>query len=217
MTMNLSPQDSLISELVADLRPMRRLSRLAGLAIFFSATAVTVLIAVSVIGMRSDILAGHFDPMFILSSGLFLMLALASSFTVIEMSRPYVGGHRDGWIWAVAMAALLPVSAIIISAADYWQGEGLKTDMSGAVCTAWGVMFSLIAGGALTLLLRRGAPTSPERAGLLSGVAAGSVGIFAETLHCPFNDIVHIGLWHGLAVIVSAGIGRMVVPRLCRW
>jgi hypothetical protein len=215
--MNTPLPNSLISDLVADLKPMRRLSLPTGLTIFFVTTIFTVLIAVSTMGMRFDILTGHFDPMFMLSSGLFLILALASSFTVIEMSRPYVGGHRDGWIWAVAMAGLLPISALIISMAAYWQEIDLKIDLSGAKCMGLGIAFGVITGGALILWLRRGAPTSPERAGLLTGVAAGSTGIFAETLHCPINDIVHIGLWHGLAVIISAGLGRMLVPKLCRW
>jgi hypothetical protein len=215
--MNTPLPNSLISDLVADLKPMRRLSLPTGLTILFVTTIFTVLIAVSTMGMRFDILTGHFDPMFMLSSGLFLILALASSFTVIEMSRPYVGGHRDGWIWAVAMAGLLPISALIISMSAYWQEKDLKIDLSGAKCMGLGIAFGVITGGALILWLRRGAPTSPERAGLLTGVAAGSTGIFAETLHCPINDIVHIGLWHGLAVIISAGLGRMLVPKLCRW
>jgi len=51
-------------------------------------------------------------------------------------------------------------------------------------------------------------------------------------LHCPDNDIVHIGIWRsmaGLAMAVlamaglamaglaMAGLGRVLVPRLIRW
>ncbi len=215
--MTMRPQTNLISDLVADLKPVRRLSLRAGLAVFGVAATFSGLIAVSIVGMRADVMTGHFDPMFILSSGLFLMLAMACAFTVIEMSRPYVGGHRDGWMWAVAMAALLPIAALIISMAGLWLGEGLQTDQSGLVCVGSGSAFSLITGGALTWWLRRGAPTSPERAGLLTGVAAGCIGIFVQTLHCPINNIVHIGLWHSLVVIICAGLGRILVPRLCRW
>lgn len=64
----------------------------------------------------------------------------------------------------------------------------------------------------LVLSLRRSAPTSPEHAGLLTGIA----GSFASSFHCPFNDIYHIGLWHSLAVVVSAAIGPVVVPYLIR-
>ena len=69
----------------------------------------------------------------------------------------------------------------------------------------------------LIVRLRRGAPTSPERAGLLGGIAAGAAGIFALSMHCPNDDIVHIGLWHASAVAVSAVAGRWIIPALIRW
>ena len=69
--------------------------------------------------------------------------------------------------------------------------------------------------GTLTLWL--GFLRIAERAGLVAGVAAGAFGIFAASLHCPDNDIVHIGLWHSGAVIVTALAGRLLVPRLIRW
>jgi hypothetical protein len=81
--------------------------------------------------------------------------------------------------------------------------------------------FSGLSGSAtavpMVLWLRRGAPTSPERAGWLTGVAAGGLGAFAYSLHCPFNDVVYIGLWYSLAVGLCAVLGRLVVPRLIRW
>ena len=80
-----------------------------------------------------------------------------------------------------------------------------------------GIALGSIVGLSLTFWLQKGAATSPERAGLLTGLAAGSSGIFAFALHCPHNDIAHIGLWHGLAVAVSAAIGRLIVPRAIRW
>jgi hypothetical protein len=41
--------------------------------------------------------------------------------------------------------------------------------------------------------------------------------VFAASLHCGDNDIVHIGLWHSAAVVVMALTGRVLVPRLIRW
>jgi hypothetical protein len=76
---------------------------------------------------------------------------------------------------------------------------------------------SLLVFAMLTLWLRRGAPTDPDRAGLVAGVAAGAFGIFGFSLHCPDNDIVHIGLWHSAVVLAMARLGRAMVPRLIRW
>jgi hypothetical protein len=69
----------------------------------------------------------------------------------------------------------------------------------------------------MVFMLRKGAPTYPERAGWLTGIAAGGLGAFAYNLHCPFNNIVYIGLWYSLALVICALVGRLVVPHLIRW
>lgn len=209
--------EPLIAGLVADLQPVKPLKLRGGLALSLGGLLVCVLIVALAAGLRPDILAGQLDPVFLLSSGLFLLLAIASSFTVIEMSRPHVGGHRDGWMWAVATTALLPASAALLAGIAWLRGATPTVDFEGVKCLAMGVTLGAIVGLSLTFWLQKGAATSPERAGLLTGLAAGSSGIFAFALHCPHNDIAHIGLWHGLAVAVSAAIGRLIVPRAIRW
>ena len=89
--------------------------------------------------------------------------------------------------------------------------------IDGMVCLIDGSALGLLTFAVLVWWLRRGAPTSPERAGLLTGIAAGSFGIFAFSFHCVYSDIVHIGLWHSAVVVMSAGLGRIAVPRLIRW
>jgi len=209
--------NSLISELVGGLEPVRPLRLSGGLSFAFAGLGVTLAAVALLFGFRADVLAGNFDPVFLLATGLFFLLGLAAAATVIVMSRPHVGSDHSGWRWAAAMTALLPIAAIItglkrgpsaISAAG--AGHGLD-------CLVAGSVLGVLIAAALVWWLRRGAPTSPERAGLLTGIAAGSFGIFAFSFHCQYNDIVHIGLWHGLAVAVSAGLGRLFVPRLIRW
>ena len=209
--------EPLIADLVADLQPVKPLKLRGGLFLVLSAMLACVLIVALAAGLRADILAGQLDPVFLLATGLFLLLAVASSFTVIEMSRPHVGGHRDGWIWAVATAALLPASAALIAGIAWLRGATPSVDSEGVNCLAIAVVLGMLVGLALVVWLRKGAATSPERAGLLTGLAAGSSGIFALALHCPHNDIAHIGLWHGLAVAVSAVIGRLIIPAAIRW
>jgi hypothetical protein len=135
----------------------------------------------------------------------------------VQMSRPQVGNQQTGWVWALAMAGVLPVSALLTGIVALASGGTLAVDGEGWKCLAMGTVLGGLMALFLTLWLRRGAPTSPERAGMLTGIAAGSAGIFAFALHCPHNDIGHIGLWHGLAVVVSAMLGRLIVPRAIRW
>ncbi|MGV2497427.1 NrsF family protein [Pelagerythrobacter aerophilus] len=209
--------NALIDELTAGLEPVRPLRLSSGLRFALAGLAVTLAVVALLFGIRGDVLAGRLDPVFLLSAGLFFVLGLAASVTVIVMSRPQVGRDHGGWRWAAAMTALLPLSGIITWMVRGPDAVSAATVGQGLECAVIGSMLGLLTFAVLTFWLRRGAPTSPERAGLLTGVAAGSFGIFALSLHCPFSDVVHVGLWHSLAVVVSAGLGRLVLPRLIRW
>lgn len=209
--------NSLIAELAGGLEPVRPLRFSSGLGFALAGPAVALLLVALLFGIRADVLMGSFDPVFLLAIGLFFLLGLASSATVIVMSRPQVGSDHSGWRWAAAMTALLPVAAIITGIERGRAAISFTEAGNGLICLMAGSSLGLLAAAVLVWWLRRGAPTSPERAGLLTGIAAGSFGIFAFSFHCPYDDIVHIGLWHGLAVVLSAVVGRFIVPHLIRW
>ncbi len=209
--------DALIAELVGDLEPVRPLRFGEGIAATLAAAALSAGVVLALLGMRPDWLAGRLDPMELVASGLYGGLGLAASVTVVLMGRPQVGSDHGGWRWAAAMAGLLPLAGL--GAALARGGEGMSGEVMrhGAECFAVGAAASLLVFAALTLWLRRGAPTAPARAGLVTGVAAGAFGSFAVSLHCPDGDIVHVGLWHGATVLAMAALGRALVPRLVRW
>ncbi len=216
MTMPQS-SDALIAELVDGLEPVRPLRLAEGIALALGGAAVTAVAVIGLFGLRADWLAGSVNPMQLVATGLFFGLAMAASVTVVIMSRPQVGSDHGGWRWAAAMAGLLPLAGLIVGGVKGRAALSSEAMIHGAECFAVGCGSSLLVLGLLVMWLRRGAPTSPERAGLVAGVAAGAFGIFAFSLHCPFNDIVHIGLWHSAVVVIMAAVGRAVVPPLIKW
>lgn len=208
---------ALIANLVDDLQPVKPLSFARGLAYALAAAALSALAVVPVFGFRAELMAGRFDPVHLIATGLFLVLGIAAAVTVIVMSRPQVGNDHGGWVWAAAMVALLPVAAVIVSVTGGSAMLSFESIANGLECLMVGSGASLLVLAILIGWLRMGAPTAPDRAGLLAGVAAGSLGIFAFSLHCADNDIVHIGLWHSGVVLLLAGLGRALVPPLVRW
>lgn len=207
----------LIAELVGDLKPVRPMRFTHGLGLALGGLVVTGTLVWRLFGLRADVLGGDLDPVFMIATGLFFLLGLAASVTTIVMSRPRVGNDHSGWKWAAAMTALLPLAAIASGASRGTFGLTGTDAAHGFDCLLAGSALALLTFGVLVMWLRRGAPTSPERAGLLAGIAAGSFGIFAFSFHCGSNDIVHIGIWHGGVVLVSALAGRFAVPPLIRW
>lgn len=209
--------DDIIGKLVADLDPVTPLHRRSGLVRMLIGLAISTFIVIYGFGVRADIVAGQPDPVFLTSAGLFLILALASSWSAVDMARPSVGIRRDGWAWTAMMAAVLPLAALALIALDLFRGHPVYVDSSGYECLAEGCTAGLLTLGVLVFWLRRGAPSSLTKAGLLVGVAAGSAGIFAVSLCCPVNSLIHIGLWHGGAVIVMGLLGRVFLPRVLAW
>ncbi len=209
--------DTLIADLVGNLEPVKPLRFANGLGLELVVAAVTTMLVVSMFGLRPDLQAGRFDPLHLIATGLYLGLALAASVTVVVMSRPCVGTDHSGWTWAAAMAALLPAAGIIVGLSKGGDLLSPESVRFGIECFAIGGSGSLLVFATLVWWLRKGAPTAPDRAGLVAGVAAGSFGMFAFSLHCPANDIVHIGVWHGAAVLVMGAVGRLIVPALVRW
>ncbi|MEQ1688849.1 MAG: DUF1109 domain-containing protein [Sphingopyxis sp.] len=207
----------LVDELVADLHPVRPLRLREGLMLTSITMAMTAVAALWQFGLRDDMAGGNIDPLSLLASGLFLLLGIAASVTVISMSRPQVGNDHGGWKWAAAMVALLPTTAIGLAVLNGPHALNHAMPDAGMRCLTQGGLLSLMTAAALTLWLRRGAPTSPNAAGLLVGIAAGSIGIFAYSLHCGIGNIYHIGLWHSLSVVAAAAVGRTLVPWLLRW
>lgn len=208
--------NSFINDLVDDLEPVRTLKPSGGMAI----TAILTIAACSSVaffmGVRGDLSMGMAHEMFFLRSGVLLMLGIATAFAAANMARPGVGNLNRGWIWALVTAGLFPLTAAIMSAINMPPVEALRPS-EGLRCLTVSMMSSLVIGGGLTTWLRQGAPTSPERAGWLVGLASGALGAAAYNIFCPFNDIYYIGLWFTLPVLVSAIVGRIVVPPLIRW
>lgn len=209
--------DAFLEGLVADLKPVAPLRQRNGMALSFVAFAAGAVLVVSVLGFRQDFASAHPAQLALTAAGLFLVLALASAWAAIDMARPAVGNRREGWGWAALMAAVLPVSALGLMAMNLASGKPAGLDPDGYSCLCLGCGVGLLTAATLTFWLRRGAPSSPARAGLLTGMAAGAAGIFAVSLRCPSDSLLHIGVWHGASVVTMALAGRLLLPRLLAW
>lgn len=206
-----------IETLVADLKPVRPVSPRGGALIAFVGAAVVVGVVAATLGFRPDVVSGDPHPVVMMREGMLLLLGFASLAAVVASARPGVGQSSTGWRWALAAAALFPLTSIILS----MNGGGFPVEVLFSVDGPWCLGVStaggLLIGAGLTLWLRAGAPTALNRIGWLVGLASGSFGAFAYGLHCASITVYYVGLWYTGAVLLCAVLGRLIVPRLIRW
>ena len=174
-----------------------------------------------VIGLGSMIGAGVFAAFGpaarAAGTGLLIALGLAAIWSALRMGLPGVGRDYSGWRWAGLAALALPLTALVVGLGDTHAAMHGMDPHGGMRCTLDGLVAGLGVGAALFAWLKGGAPTSLERAGWVVGVAAGAAGAAVLALHCSSDNMVHIALWHGLVVILSAIAGRLILPPLLRW
>ncbi len=215
MSVKRNESDPVIAGLVGDLQPISPLRRSTGAYLFAGAATAALASVVFGMGMRPGIVAGEIDAIFLIAGGLFLLLGIAAAATAISMARPQIGNRHTGWRWAAAMAAVLPAAAVVVRVSNPSALQSETPD--GVMCASISVALGLIVIGSLTAWLRRGAPTNPGLAGMLAGISGGSIGAFAFAIRCPCDDLFHVAIWHGSAVVVSGLLGHIVLPRFIRW
>lgn len=209
--------DAFLEGLIADLKPTAPLRQRSGIALAVLALVLGSALAVATLGLRRDFLIGRPEPLVLTAAGMFLVLSLASAWAAVDMARPAVGTQREGWGWTALMAAVLPGSAFALMGMNLLSGQPAGIDSGGYYCLGLGCVIGLLTAASLVAWLRRGAPSSPARAGLLIGIASGGAGIFAVSLWCPNDHLLHIGIWHWLTIVVMGILGRITLPRLLAW
>jgi len=208
--------DDLIDRLTADLEPRRRVSPWFGRAMLAATALLTVAALAGLFGMRADFLGGRPHSVPLMSELVILSAGCAIAAALTAMARPAVGSPRSGWQWAAAALAVLPIAAVVTAAGSAAE-RALMLPPDGPSCLLNGSLASVASIVLLTLWLRRGAPTSPERAAWMIGISGGAVGALAIGFICPIDAITHIGTWHAGIIVLAAVASRVALPRFLRW
>lgn len=206
----------LIEDLAADLEPVKPFKMRDGLVLVALALVAAVIAVEFIFEIWRGAFTGDASTIFWVTNGLLIVLGFAAGTTVLNMASPRVGNRHDGPKWALAMTAILPV-AVMLPLLRSGAVTAPLSDQVGIACAAYGTLTGIVIALALTHWLRRGAPVSPNLAGLFTGVAAGALGSVAYGISCPVDHATHMGIWHVLPVAISGALGRVILPPMLRW
>lgn len=169
------------------------------------------------LGIRPDLGAAMLLPAFWLKLGFSAALAWAGWLAAKRLAAP---GARTTtlplWlaapvllIWGIAIAILLQASPAT-RAALFWGSTW-------RYCPALITLMSLPIFAAALHLMRRQAPTRLRLAGAAAGLASGAAAAAVYCLHCPEMSPVFVGFWYVLGMLIPAGLGAWIGPRVLAW
>ncbi|WP_394002492.1 DUF1109 domain-containing protein [Luteimonas sp. WGS1318] len=208
--------DALIARLSADLRPVRPQRPHAGWGLLALAVLGTAALVHLGFGLKPGIVLSPDGRWVLLAELVLAALGLACALAVVAMASPSRTA-RPAAFWLVAAASLLPVAGLVVLAVPGFGDGAVHSEQGHWECALWGSVSSLLTAAVLVGWLRRGAPASPARAGLYTGLASGALGSAIYGLSCPITGFEHWALWHFLPVLACGLVGRLALPRLLRW
>jgi hypothetical protein len=210
--------DDVIDSLVRDLKPVPRhaLERRFALAIL-PALAVSLLLMLIVVGLRTDMAQALMLPVFWIKSAYNALLAIAAFAAVYRLSRPDGSEGRFFGIAAAIILALAVMAIIQLALSPAASYPVLVLGSSALHCPLLIFAFAMPILIANTWVLRGGAPSNLGITGFIAGIAAGASGAWVYSWFCTENGLPFVTLWYSLGILWTGAIGALLGPRLLRW
>ncbi|MBY5363941.1 DUF1109 family protein [Rhizobium leguminosarum] len=210
--------EDVIDSLVRDLKPVPRhaLERRFALAIL-PALAVSLLLMLIVVGLRTDMAQALMLPVFWIKSAYNALLAIAAFAAVYRLSRPDGSEGRFFGIAAAIILALAVMAIIQLALSPAASYPVLVLGSSALHCPLLIFAFAMPILIANTWVLRGGAPSNLGITGFIGGIAAGASGAWVYSWFCTENGLPFVTLWYSLGILLTGAIGALLGPRLLRW
>jgi hypothetical protein len=144
-------------------------------------------------------------------------LAAAALVWTARLGRPGAPDRAPARAVAAVVAAVVLLGALALAATPAGERVAALLGHSWAVCPINVLGLSLPTLAAALWALRGLAPTDARRAGCAAGTLAGAVGALAYTVACDEVALAFVAVWYTLGIVLAAGLGAALGPRLLRW
>jgi hypothetical protein len=178
---------------------------------------VTMLLVAGLLGLRSDLHKAMLGFSFWMKWAYTVSLGIGALVAVMRLARPTTASLRSLW-WLIVPVLLLAGIGI---------GEMADTPSSDWLAMWLGASWKVCPWLVLTLAMpifigllwsfRRLAPSRLREAGAAAGLAAGAWAATIYCLHCPEVSAIFVLTWYSLGILLAAGVGALLGPRLLRW
>jgi hypothetical protein len=210
--------EQLIASLSADVPRVSR-HALAGRIGFgiVAGALVAMLGVVAVLGVRPDLQVAMHGFAFWMKWTYTISLGLGAVYAVSRLARPVPTSLRGLWLLSIPVLVLAGIGIGELASTPSGERLPLWLSRSWMVCPWWVLALAVPIFIGLLWSFRRLAPTRLRAAGAVAGLAAGAWAATIYCLHCPEVSAIFVLTWYSLGILLAAGVGALLGPRLMRW
>ena len=176
------------------------------------------LILMSVVfGVRHDLASVARTTIFWAKMAYPLAIAIGAMLAVMRLGRP---GARAGYSWALIalpFVAVWAASMVVLDGAAPGGRWAIVLGHTWRTCPFNIMLLSLPTFPAVFWAVKSLAPTQLRLAGAVAGLLASSTATIVYCLHCPEMSPAFWSVWYAIGMLVPAGIGAWLGPKLLRW
>jgi hypothetical protein len=196
--------------------PPNALARRIGLGLVGGGLVTTALVT-AVLGVRSDLQVAMHGFSFWMKWTYTISLGVGTVYAVTRLARPTPGSLQRLWFMAIPVLLLAGIGIGELSTTPPAQWLALWLGRSWMICPWLVLTLAVPIFVGLLWSFRELAPTRLRAAGAAAGLAAGAWAATIYCLHCPETSAIFVLTWYSLGIMLAAGTGAVLGPRLMRW
>ncbi len=181
------------------------------------AVLVSTLLMLVLLGLRQDLLAVAAQPVFVLKVVFVAALVLSGKIACKHLSLPGARLAMLPVLIAIPMLIMFGMALLTLTEAAPDQRARLFWGETWRTCAFIIAGLSLPIFAAILKVMRDRAPTRLRLAGAAAGFTAGATAAVVYCLHCPEIAAPFIAFWYVLGIVIPAGVGALIGPRVLRW
>jgi len=196
--------------------PRHALGRRIGLGLL-SGAVVTLVLVVAILGVRPDLHEAMHGFSFWMKWIYTGSLGIAAVFAIIRLGRPTHTSLRGLWLLLIPVLVLagVGISELATTPSSGWLAMWLG--QSWMICPWLVLTLAMPIFIGLLWSFRKLAPTRLRAAGAVAGLAAGAWAATIYCVHCPETSALFVLTWYTLGILLAAGVGALLGPKLMRW
>lgn len=194
--------------------PRRTVRTRIGIALVGGLMASTI-VCLAVLGLNPELDA--IQPALVVKLLYGLGVLGAATWWMDRAARPAARANGAAGALLLVVALMAAWAGLAVAEASAEARAGLLLGHSWASCPGRVATLALPAVAAALWALHGLAPTRPRWAGFIAGLFGGSAGALAYALFCNETSPAFVLIWYSLGMLLPAGLGALIGPRLLRW